>query len=258
MAMICKWTKKIFLILCNFVVIITSFQSASIRKYNGNFQTFDMLRRRIPCISSAISHRRPTISLINTRRYSYFNGADGNEHIHLIDEWANNPKCKISQYFLEKIRKIERPAAVELIPQLANGYTDNELGYIASTGGPAKKGTLLDYVITQKKMYPDKVILTRCGDFYETYGVDAIMLVNYCGLNAMAGKAKAGCPIKNIQGTLDGLTSAGLTVAVYEELNDVNADRGPSVSYNNTLNYDYILPFLNYIIFVSIKRRRIG
>lgn len=41
------------------------------------------------------------------------------------------------------------------------------------------------------------------GDFYETYGVDAIMLVEHCGLNAMAGKAKAGCPIRNVQATLD-------------------------------------------------------
>ncbi len=32
----------------------------------------------------------------------------------------------------------------------------------------------------------------------------------------MGNKAKAGCPIKNVQATLDGLTSAGLTVAVIE------------------------------------------
>jgi len=52
------------------------------------------------------------------------------------------------------------------------------------------------------------------------------MLVNYCGLNPMGNKTKAGCPVKNIQATLDGLTSAGFSVAVYEEINDVDADRG--------------------------------
>ena len=47
-----------------------------------------------------------------------------------------------------------------------------------------------------------------------------------------AGKARAGCPIRNIQSTLDGLTRSvtlndeagsgpGLTVAVYEESNDI-------------------------------------
>ncbi|KAF4709188.1 DNA mismatch repair ATPase msh1, partial [Perkinsus olseni] len=38
-----------------------------------------------------------------------------------------------------------------------------------------------------------QIQLVRCGDFYKTYGVDAVMLVNYCGLNAMAGRPRAGC-----------------------------------------------------------------
>ena len=40
----------------------------------------------------------------------------------------------------------------------------------------------------------------------------------------MGNKAKAGCPIRNIQQTLDGLTDAGLTVAVYEEVNDIDLE----------------------------------
>jgi hypothetical protein len=50
------------------------------------------------------------------------------------------------------------------------------------------------------------VILTRVGEFYETYGVDALMMIEHAGLNPMGNRAKAGCPIKNIQATLDGLT----------------------------------------------------
>lgn len=34
------------------------------------------------------------------------------------------------------------------------------------------------------------------------------MLVEYAGLNPMGNKAKAGCPYRNVQATLDGLTSA--------------------------------------------------
>jgi hypothetical protein len=41
------------------------------------------------------------------------------------------------------------------------------------------------------------------------------------GLNAMGGKAKAGCPKQNIQATLNSLTDAGLSVAVQEEIQDV-------------------------------------
>jgi len=61
------------------------------------------------------------------------------------------------------------------------------------------------------------------GDFYEAYGIDAIMLVEHCGLNAMASKAKAGCPIRNVQQTLDCLTANGFRVAVFEEASDTDA-----------------------------------
>lgn len=55
------------------------------------------------------------------------------------------------------------------------------------------------------------------GEFYETYGVDAVMMMQHAGLNKMGQEVRAGCPRKNVQQTLDGLTGAGLTVAVYEE-----------------------------------------
>jgi len=33
----------------------------------------------------------------------------------------------------------------------------------------------------------------------------------------MGGRCRAGCPVVNVQATLNDLTAAGLTVAVYEE-----------------------------------------
>ena len=41
--------------------------------------------------------------------------------------------------------------------------------------------------------------------------------MEHCGLNPMGDKVRAGCPWRNLQQTLDGLTRNGLTVAVYEE-----------------------------------------
>ena len=80
---------------------------------------------------------------------------------------------------------------------------------------------LLSYVRSQKSAhFPDAVLLVRVGDFYESYGVDAVMLVEHCGLNPMAGRARAGCPWKNVHDTLDKLTNAGFRVAVYEEENE--------------------------------------
>lgn len=152
-----------------------------------------------------------------------FHSSSSNAVDNFLDRLEANPN-KISKYWIARLKEVEKFSARLLIPKL---ITDTELGH-DPTSGPAKAGTLLAYVQNQKKIYPEKVILTRCGDFYETYGIDAIMLINYCGLNPMGNKTKAGCPVRNIQATLDGLTSAGLSVAVYEELSDVDADRGPS------------------------------
>lgn len=44
------------------------------------------------------------------------------------------------------------------------------------------------------------------------------MMMQHAGLNKMGQEIRAGCPRKNVQQTLDGLTAAGLTVAVYEEV----------------------------------------
>ena len=46
----------------------------------------------------------------------------------------------------------------------------------------------------------------------------------------MAGKARAGCPIRNVQATLDCLTSNGFRVAVYEEAADTDAAAGAGAS----------------------------
>jgi hypothetical protein len=126
---------------------------------------------------------------------------------------------KITDYWLSELNKLDRPSARVLISQL---NADTPLGFEPVTG-PARKGTLLDFTIQQKTEHEDKVILIRNGEFYETYGVDALMLINYCGLNPMANKAKAGCPLRNVQQTLDGLTAAGLSAAVYEEVSEIAA-----------------------------------
>ena len=102
-----------------------------------------------------------------------------------------------------------------MIPLLANSKQVNPLGF--ATTQERRKGTLLDFICSEKERFPDKVLLVRVGEFYEAFGFDAILLVEHCGLNPMGSKARAGFPLKNIQQTLDGLTDVGLSVAVYEE-----------------------------------------
>lgn len=142
--------------------------------------------------------------------------ADDMGHLrHLMGE-----NSKIDRYWIRQLSMLPHGTARDLIPQL---IPDNFIGYEGVTG-PAKKGTLTEFYVKQKKEHPDKVILMRVGEFYETFGVDAVMLVAYCGLNTMAGKARAGCPISNVQALLNKLTDQGLTVAVYEEKSNHNID----------------------------------
>jgi hypothetical protein len=107
-----------------------------------------------------------------------------------------------------------RASARRMIPYLSD---KNLLGFM-TTQDHTKQGTLLNFICEQKEKHLDKVLLIRVGEFYEAFGVDALLLVEHCGLNAMGMKARAGCPIRNIQQTLDGLTNVGLSIAVFEEV----------------------------------------
>ena len=55
------------------------------------------------------------------------------------------------------------------------------------------------------------------GDFFEAWGIDAVMLVQWCGLNPMARRARAGFPVNaaSLQQAIDSLIRAELSVAVY-------------------------------------------
>jgi hypothetical protein len=122
----------------------------------------------------------------------------------------------ISKFWIQKLMQLPQGMARNLVSDLV---PHNEVGF-EGVKGPAKSDSFLRFYILQKTKHPEKVILMRNGDFYETFGIDALMLIAYCGLNPMGGRPKAGCPIQNCQLTLDGLTNQGFSVAVYEEISD--------------------------------------
>jgi len=109
------------------------------------------------------------------------------------------------------------------------GYNPN--GMANANSGPAaskkarptrgKRVEFLGYCRDQKELQLRHVILSRCGDFYKTFGTEAMLLVKHVGLNPMGDKARSGCPKQNIQATLDVLTAQGSFVAVYKEIEPV-------------------------------------
>jgi hypothetical protein len=124
------------------------------------------------------------------------------------DSNENNPS-QLDIYWMDPLLSLRKSSAVALVRQLHRdcpmGYDPNAIPAplfvsttttTATSSGSNKKETPhLSFLRTQKrKHFPDAVLLVRVGDFYETYGVDAILLVEHAGLNPMGGKARAGCP----------------------------------------------------------------
>ncbi len=133
-------------------------------------------------------------------------------------------QLKITSFWRSRLADLTKPAAVSLVPHLS---TANELCFENMAKASSKtSGTLVEFANLEKQKRPDHLLLIRVGEFYEAFGLDALMLVQHAGLNPMGRKCRAGMPIANLQAALDDLTAAGLTVAVYEEIAPPGGD-GP-------------------------------
>lgn len=84
-----------------------------------------------------------------------------------------------------------------------------------------------------KSKYPDTVLLFRLGDFYETFGDDAVVTSKACGItltkrnNGAAGEIPlAGFPHHQLDAYLPKLVRAGHRVAVCEQLEDPKQAKG--------------------------------
>ena len=97
-----------------------------------------------------------------------------------------------------------------------------------------------------KSVHPDAILLFRVGDFYETFGEDAVRSSSILGitLTSRAGSELAGFPYHSLDIYLPKLVKAGLRVAICEQLEDPKTVKGlvkrgitelvtPGVSYND-------------------------
>ena len=73
-----------------------------------------------------------------------------------------------------------------------------------------------------KHKHPDAILLFRVGDFYETFGDDAVVASKILGitLTQRAGAPLAGVPYHAIDTYLPRLVRAGQRVAICEQLED--------------------------------------
>jgi len=122
---------------------------------------------------------------------------------------------------------LSHPSAIRMAADLdANqplgiGHADNPFwkGFKHSYG---QKDTNIDFLIRIKNQHPEKIVIVQIGEFYETWGIDSVFLVEHCGLNRMGRRGvRAGTPFVNIQKVLDDLTQVGFSVVVCEQADNV-------------------------------------
>lgn len=116
----------------------------------------------------------------------------------------------------------------------------------------AKLTPLMAQYVSIKKKHPDAILLFRVGDFYETFGEDAIKISEVLSIvltNRNNGGSKielAGFPYHSLSQYLPKLVKAGFRVAICEQLEKPSKEkkivkRGitelitPGVSYDDTL-----------------------
>ncbi|ODS23082.1 hypothetical protein AB835_10790 [Candidatus Endobugula sertula] len=129
-------------------------------------------------------------------------------------------------FWQEKLDLLSHPSAIRISEDLdANrmlgiGDADKPFwkGFKHSEGN---KDSNIDFLIRVKKQHPEKIVIVQIGEFYETWGIDSVFLVEYCGLNRMGRRGvRAGTPLTNIQKVLDDLTDVGFSVVICEQADD--------------------------------------
>lgn len=113
-----------------------------------------------------------------------------------------------------------------------------------------KETPLMQQYNTIKAKYPDALLLFRVGDFYETFGQDAIRTSQILGIvltkrnNGGSNLELAGFPHHSLDSYLPKLVRAGLRVAICDQLEDPKTVKGivkrgvtelvtPGVTYND-------------------------
>jgi DNA mismatch repair protein MutS len=95
-----------------------------------------------------------------------------------------------------------------------------------------KETPLMTQYNTIKAKYPDALLLFRVGDFYETFGADAIRTAQILGIvltkraNGDGHIELAGFPHHSIDSYLPKLVRAGLRVAICDQLEDPKSVKG--------------------------------
>ncbi|KAL5138147.1 DNA mismatch repair protein MSH1, mitochondrial [Glycine soja] len=133
----------------------------------------------------------------------------GNENFH-------SHSCFLSKLW-QRLQMCRKLSTVQLTERL--DYSNLPGLNSNMKNGSLKEGTLNWEMLQFKPKFPRQVLLCRVGEFYEAWGINVCILVEYEGLNPFGGLQsdsipRAGCPVVNLRQTLDDRTQSGYSVVM--------------------------------------------
>lgn len=133
-----------------------------------------------------------------------------------------------SPFWSNRLESLSHPVAIRMAQDLDRGGPlgigdGNQPFWKGFKHGDGKKESNIDFLLRVRQKHPHKIALVQIGEFYETWGIDSVFLVEHCGINRMGRKGpRAGMPLANIQAALNDLTEAGFSVVVCEQADDTH------------------------------------
>ena len=125
------------------------------------------------------------------------------------------------KYWTKVLEKVQKPSARQMMQNI--NYEDIMGVNTSAKGISTEKNSLYTFACNVKRRHPRKIAIVQVGEFFETWGTDAVCLVEWANLNPMGrGVPRAGFPLANLHRTLRDLTSQGFKAVICEELPNSN------------------------------------
>jgi predicted GIY-YIG superfamily endonuclease len=114
----------------------------------------------------------------------------------------------------EKLKQLKHPNAKTIEKSLDDKFP---WGFDAQNPPKGFRANVIERLIDCKKRNPTHIVLVKSGNFFCTYGIDAVLCVEYANLNPMSMGCRVGAPVKTIQTYLNMLLSIGLEIILIEK-----------------------------------------
>mgnify|MGYP006154494769 CR=1 FL=1 len=118
--------------------------------------------------------------------------------------------------FIENVQQTRAIALIETYDLVEN--TEHGKKYFNNRNIAGRSPPLFKFFSEQKSNYPCDVLLLENGKFFDTHGIDALMLVEHCNVVSFGNTLRAGIHSDNMQRSCDQLLEAGLTVVIFEQI----------------------------------------